>query len=364
MLAHLALFLVGLALLAFGGNALVQGAATLAARLRISPLVIGLTVVAWGTGAPELAVSLGATLQGQGDIALGNVVGSNIINILGVLGVSALVAPLVVSRRLVRLDVPILIALSAAVYVLALNQRIGRVDGFVLVAAGVGYTVFAIRTSREEATAAAAASPRRGGIVVEIGLVLLGLLLVTVGARWLVESAAAFARALGVSELVIGLTVVAVGTSLPEIAASVVAAWRGERDIAVGNAVGSNLFNISGVLGLTGLLARDGVPVAAAALAFDIPVMIAAAVACLPVFFSGQAVSRWEGALFLAYYGAYTLYLVLAAQQHDAVQLVSHSMVFFVLPLTALTLAVIVWRELWPRSRSGSARGRSDSWRG
>jgi cation:H+ antiporter len=346
MLAHLLFFLAGIALLAFGGNALVRGASALAVRLGVPPLVIGLTVVAWGTSAPELAVSLGAALRGQGDIALGNVVGSNIFNVLGVLGASALVAPLAVSRRLVRLDVPILVALSAAVYLLALDRHLGRWDGLLLVAAGIAYTAFAVRTRHGEEPATPGGARGRGrALVAQAGLVALGLLLLVIGARWLVEGAIAFARALGVSELVIGLTVVAVGTSLPEVAASVVAAWRGERDIAVGNAVGSNLFNIAAVLGLTSLLARGGVPIAEAAVAFDIPVMVAVAVACLPVFFVGQAVLRWEGALLLAYYGAYTLYLVLAAQRHDALPLFSRTMALFVLPLTALTLAIVVWRE-------------------
>ena len=353
MLLPLALFLAGLVLLVLGGNALVHGASAIAARLGVAPLVIGLTVVAWGTSAPELAVSLGAALRGQGDIALGNVVGSNIFNVLGVLGASALVAPLFVSRRLVRLDVPILIALSGAVYVLALDRRIGVGDGLLLVAAGVAYTVFAVRTSRGEAPGGRAEGPGRArALAAQAGLVALGLLLLAVGARWLVAGAIVFARSLGVSELVIGLTVVAVGTSLPEVAASVIAAWRGERDIAVGNAIGSNLFNLAAVLGLTSLVAPGGVPVAEAALAFDIPVMVAVAVACLPVFFVGHAVRRGEGAAFLAYYGAYALYLVLAAQRHDMLPLFSRTMAFFVIPLTALTVTIAVAREV-RRGRRG-----------
>jgi cation:H+ antiporter len=352
MLLQLALFLAGLALLVLGGNALVRGASVLAARLGIPPLVIGLTVVAWGTSAPELAVSLGAAFRGQGDIALGNVVGSNVVNILGVIGASALAAPLFVSRRLVRLDVPILIGLSVAVYVLALDGRIGLGDGLVLVAAGVAYTVFAIRTSRGEAGAGEANAPGRArALAAQVTLVLLGLVLLAAGGRLLVDSATVFARSLGVSELVIGLTVVAVGTSLPEVAASVIAAWRGERDIAVGNAVGSNIFNLAAVLGLTSVVAPGGVPVAEAALALDIPVMIAVAVACLPLFFTGQAVTRWEGVLLLAYYGAYTLYLVLAAQRHAMLPLYSHTMTLFVIPLTVLTLAIVVLREVRQRRR-------------
>ncbi len=342
-------FLAGLLLLVLGGHALVGGASALAARLGVSPLVVGLTVVAWGTSAPELAVSLGAALRGQGDIALGNVVGSNIFNILGVLGLSALVAPLAVSRRLVRLDVPILIALSAAVYVFGLDGRVSTVEGALLVAAGAAYTVFAVRTSRGEAPPVPA-PPGAPALAGGAARVVAGLALLALGAHWLVESAVALARGLGISELVIGLTIVAAGTSLPEVAASVVAAWRGERDIAVGNAVGSNIFNILSVLGLTAAVSRAGVPVAPAALAFDIPVMVAVAVACLPLFFTGLRIGRGEGALLVGYYAAYVAYLVLAAQRHEALPLYSSTMALFVLPLTAVTLGIVAWREARPRA--------------
>jgi cation:H+ antiporter len=346
MLAPAAQFAAGLVLLVLGGNGLVRGASALATRLGVPPLVIGLTVVAWGTSAPELAVSLGAALRGRGDIALGNVLGSNIFNLLVVLGASALVAPLAVSRRLVRLDVPILVGLSAGVYLLALDRRFGLADGLLLVGAGVAYTVFAVRVSRGEAPEpATAGGARAGGAAAHVGLLVLGLALLVVGARWLVSGSVAFARALGVSELVIGLTIVAAGTSLPEVAASVIAAWRGERDIAVGNAVGSNIFNLVAVLGLTAAAAPGGVRVAEPALAFDLPVMVAVAVACLPLFFTGHAVARWEGGLLLAYYGAYVLYLVLAAERHALLPAYSATMALFVLPLTAVTLAVVAGRE-------------------
>jgi cation:H+ antiporter len=347
VLLDVALFLVGLLLLSGGGHALVVGASALAGRLGLSSLVIGLTVVAWGTSAPELAVSLGAALRGQGDMALGNVVGSNIINILGVLGVSALVTPLVVSRRLVWHDVPVLLALSAAVWVLGADGRIGRGEGMLLFALGVLYTVFTVRTSRRERRQAQAAGPSSAlGALPAALLVGLGVAALVLGAHWLVEAGTAFARALGVGELVIGLTVVAVGTSLPEGAASIVAAWRGERDMAVGNAVGSNIFNIVNVLGLTALASRGGVPVPEAARHFDVPVMIAVAAACLPIFFSGHRIARWEGALFVAYYAAYVLFLVLQAERHDVLPAFSRVMLFFVILPTVTTLIVVVAREI------------------
>jgi len=347
MILDIGLFLGGLVVLVTGGHALVNGSSALARRLGLSPLVIGLTVVAWGTSAPELAVSLGAALDGRGGIALGNVVGSNIINILGVLGVSALFTPLVVSRRLVWRDVPILVVLSGAVLVLGYEGHLGRAEGGLLFVAGIGYTVHTIRASRrvdvarsDERARAEVRLPRAGVLVA------LGMLLLVIGARWMVSAATSFARDLGVSDLVVGLTVVAVGTSLPEVTASIVAASRGQRDMAVGTAVGSNIFNIVNVLGLTALLAPQGVPVPEPALRFDLPVMIVVAAACLPIFFTGHRIGRWEGALFLGYYAAYLFFLILQAEQHAALPVFSTAMLFFVIPLTVATLAVVAWREL------------------
>jgi cation:H+ antiporter len=187
------------------------------------------------------------------------------------------------------------------------------------------------------------AASERGAVLVQIGLVVAGLVLLVLGARWLVDAAITMARSMGVSELVIGLTIVAAGTSMPEVATSVLAAFRGERDIAVGNVVGSNLFNVLAVLGLSGV-AGDGIDVAPAVLSFDLPVALAVAVACLPITFSGHLIARWEGVLFLAYYVAYTAYVILAASAHDALPAFSAAMAWFVLPLTAVTVLVVAWR--------------------
>jgi cation:H+ antiporter len=180
-------------------------------------------------------------------------------------------------------------------------------------------------------------------------LIVAGLVLLVLGSRWLVSAAVEFARMIGVSELVIGLTIVAAGTSLPEAATSVMAALRGERDIAAGNIVGSNIFNILAVLGITAVVAPSGLTVAPALLAFDIEVMVAASIACLPIVFTRHLIARWEGALFLAYYLAYTGYLILFAQDHDALDEYTFVMTIVVLPLTAVTLAVVIGRELQRR---------------
>lgn len=354
------LLILGLVFLVAGAEALVRGASRSAAMVGISPLVIGLTVVAYGTSSPELVVSIQSVLAGQSDIALGNVVGSNIFNVLMILGVSALIAPLLVAQQLVRLDVPIMIGVSILTLLLGLDGSIDRPDGVLLFMGGVGYTVFLIYHSRQEKDAAVQAEylreygdrPLRSTQLwlLNLGYILVGLALLVVGSRWLVAGAIAIAKALGVSELVIGLTIVAAGTSLPELATSVVASLRGERDIAVGNVVGSNIFNIMAVLGLTSIFAPNGIPVAAAALRLDIPVMIAVAIACLPIFFTGNVIARWEGFIFLAYFGVYTTYLIMASTQHAILPIFSTVMIAFVIPITVLTLLVVTL-QVWRRER-------------
>ena len=347
-------FLVGVALLIAGAEILVRGASRLAATIGVSPLVIGLTVVAFGTSSPELAVSLQASVAGEPDIALGNVVGSNVFNVLFILGLSALIAPLVVAQRLVRFDVPLMIGVSVLLLVLALDGSISQFDGLVLTGGIVGYCLFAIRQSLSESPAVRAEYEKEFGDralrtsqrLLNILLVVIGLGMLMLGSRWLLSGAVAIAEALGVSKLVIGLTIIAAGTSLPEVATSVVAGIRRERDIAVGNVVGSNLFNVLAIVGFSSVVAADGIRVAPAALRFDIPVMIAVSAACLPIFFTGYRIARWEGLLFLAYYAGYTLYLILDAAGHDALPAFSAMMGLFVIPLTLVTLAVLTVRAL------------------
>jgi len=354
----------GLACLIAGGELLVRGASALAAAVRISPLVIGLTVVAFGTSAPELAVSVQAAVVGQADLALGNVVGSNIANVLLILGLSALVAPLVVSSQLIRFDVPLMIVVSLLTLVLAWDGVVGRVDGCILFAGLLGYIVWSIRLGRSESKGVVSeltaqtpvpTRPTLLRVVCQLAFVLFGLSLLIAGSRWLVSGSVDIARFFRVQELIIGLTVVAVGTSLPELVTSIVAAVRGQRDIAVGNVVGSNLFNLLGVLGLSGIVAPEGIGVSSEALRSDIPVMIAAAVACLPIFFTGNLIARWEGGLLFGYYIAYTTYLALAAMQAGITRTFGVIMLAFVIPLTAVTLAVGVIRSFRERS-VGSSR--------
>jgi len=352
MIANVIHFALGLLALIVGARWLVRGAATMALSLGISPLVIGLTIVSMGTSAPEVAVSVGAALEGRTDMAVGNVIGSNVFNVLFILGLSALVSPLVVNAQLIRQEVPIMIAASLLLAVLAADRHIGRPESVLLLALLAAYTVFLIVQSRRETQAtrdeyAEAMPPQRAWDrhwAAQLALVLGGLALLVLGSNWLVEAAVAFARALGVSELVIALTIVSAGTSMPEVATSLMAALKGERDIAVGNIVGSNIFNILGCVGAAGLAAGGGLPVPAAALAFDLWVMLAVTFACLPVFLSGREIARWEGGLFLGYYFAYTAFLMLAARQHQTLPAFSAAMLSFVVPLTIVTLLVSMLR--------------------
>jgi cation:H+ antiporter len=333
----------GLALLAAGGELLVRGSAQLAARFGISPLVIGLTVVAFGTSAPELAVALQSVTADAPDLAVGNVVGSNIFNVLFILGASALIVPLVVSQRIIWVEVPLVIGVSVLTWWLASDGHVQPLDGAVLLALVAVYTVWLLRTTPRDAPSAA--GDARPGVLASTARVAAGLVLLVVGARWLVAGAVSLATAAGVDDAVIGLTIVAAGTSLPEVAASFVAAARGQREMAVGNVLGSNIFNLTVILGITAVTA-GGLPVPAGLVTFDLIVMVAVAVACLPIVMTGHRIARWEGALFVAYYMAYLAYLVMDAVDHERLPHLRDALVFFLLPLTAVTLLVLAARTL------------------
>lgn len=387
----------GLVLLVLGGEWLVRGASSVAARFNISPLAIGLTVVAFGTSAPELGVSIQAALAGASDVAVGNVVGSNILNVLLILGASAIIAPLVVSSQLIRFDVPLMVGVTLLTWGLASDGGLGRIDGAILFGTLVVYIIICLKGAKQASPEvqqefaeeyalldegseankgddgkAATTDPQASAkidqdsesssavvtekvgkpqpsLAASIGFVLLGLAALGFGSNWLVTGAVSVATWLGISELVIGLTIVAAGTSLPEVVTSVIASLRGQRDIAVGNVVGSNLFNLGCVLGISGLLAPVGVPVSADALAFDIPVMVAVSLLCLPIFFTGHGIARWEGALFLVFYVAYTIFVVLVATNSDWTGRFSQLLVYGVFPVAAVLLLISVTQTISDR---------------
>ncbi|CAG8867102.1 Inner membrane protein YrbG [Pseudomonas fluorescens] len=339
-------------LLIAGAELLVRAALHLALRLHVRPLIIGLSLVAFGSTAPQLTVSLQAAYQGAPDVAVGSVVGSNIFNVLVILGLAALIIPLRVSRQLVRLDLPLMIAASGLVYVLALNGHLGRLEGLVLVLGLMGYLAVLWHQSRHYARTYPAPDPASrpagrfwSGAVLQI---LLGLGLLSLAGHLLLEAAIEVATDLGLSERIIGLTVVAVCTSLPELAAALIAALRGEREIAVGTVIGSNLFNLLAVLGLTALIAPEPLSISPNALDFDLPVMLAVAVLSLPVFYSGYRITRAEGVVFLGLYLAYGLHVVAFTTGMPLAGRLEHLMLFYALPALGAVLLYTTLRA-WRR---------------
>ena len=305
------LIIVGLSGLFFGGEMFVRSASQMARQFGISMLVIGLTVVAVGTSTPELIVSVGAALEGSSDIALGNVVGSNIINIGLIAGLAALIMPFAVHVRMLRQEIPIMLGVTLIAYVLMLDQVLSRTDGILLLMGAAGYFTWMIVSSRQVQVEADTSqdsqdetiNPRR-----EVLFLVIGLVLLLAGARFTVNGAVNIATAIGLSELVIGMTLVAVGTSLPELVTSVVAARRGESDIALGNVVGSNIANLLVILGMTAVI--QPIPVDQDVIQLDALVMIGFALLLIPFAFN-RHISRREGLAFVTAYIAYTVFLLI-----------------------------------------------------
>ena len=348
------LFIAGLVILILGAELLVRGASRLAAAFGVSPLVIGLTIVAIGTASPEIAVSIQAAANGQGDLTLGNVLGSNIFNILFILGVTSIVAPIVIAEQLIRKDAPLLLGISLLAFVLAFDGNLGAFDGIILLLLVAIYVFFALKQSRSESEAVQKEyaeeymqkeSRTHKSIIINSALILAGLGLLILGSNLLVDSAVQIAKALGVSELVIGLTIVAIGTSLPEVATSVIAALKGESDIAVGNAVGSNIFNLLGVLGIGALVSPSGIFVSPQVLQFDLPVMVFVALVTLPVFYIDSRISRIEGGLLFSYYVFYVIYIIMRAGGSATLTSMQLFITFFVL-ITFIALVIAAMRSL------------------
>lgn len=314
-MTSIAFLVLGLVLLTLGGEFLVKAASKVAAFMGISPLVIGLTVVACGTSAPELGVSLFAALEGNPEIALSNVVGSNIFNIGFILGLCALLSPLVVDLKLIKLDVPILIGASILTYLFAYDGEISRMEGVLLIAGAVGYVLWLIRASKKESKeikeefGSSLKSPSKKELYLNSLYIVLSLGLLIAGSKFLVSGAVDIAKLLNVSDSLIGLTIVAAGTSLPEVATSVMATLRGQKDIAIGNVIGSNIFNIFLILGLS-VSASSGLGVTESLIRFDLLVMVGVAALCYPMLVTSKKLVRWEGAVLFLSYVAYTAFLI------------------------------------------------------
>ncbi|MFO7180776.1 MAG: calcium/sodium antiporter [Pseudomonadota bacterium] len=317
-----AVFLGGLVVLVLGAELLLRGATRIAAMLGVKPILIGLTVVAIGTSMPELAVGITAALEDKGSLAIGNIAGTNIVNILLILGLSAAIRPLPLELRAIRLDVPVMIAAAIALFVMALDGVLSRTEGLILFVASIVYIAALIWLSRRESAAmkqefAEEFSPQALGAGRGLArgawnalLLIVGMGLCVLGADLLVAGAVKLARIFGVSDAIIGLTIVAIGTSGPELATTVVATIKDDRDVAVGNLIGSSITNILVILGLTCVAAPHGVDVSSDVLRIDLPLAAVVAIVCWPVFRSDRMVSRREGILFVTAYLVYLATLI------------------------------------------------------
>ncbi|CCQ10078.1 Inner membrane protein YrbG, predicted calcium/sodium:proton antiporter [Pseudoalteromonas luteoviolacea B = ATCC 29581] len=347
------LLVLGLVLLISGADTLVKGAASLAERAGIPSLVIGLTIVAFGTSAPELAVSVSSAFAGQTEMAMANVVGSNIFNVLFILGAAALITPLIVSHELIKRDVPVMVGASALLLWFSRDGNLAFGESLVLFAGFVIYTTMLFVSSRN-------AAPLEGDTEIQtqqklpeaIVYLIVGLGLLVFGANILVESAVNIARAFEISEAVIGLTILAIGTSLPEVVTSIMASIKGQRDIAVGNVVGSNIFNILAVLGISGAISPDGLSASGQLIHQDLPMMMFVALLCLPLFFTGALINRLEGGVFFSLYIVYTAYLLAVATQSPWLESINWVVWYLAAPTVALVVIGTLVQEKRARSKA------------
>ncbi|GAB4018459.1 MAG: calcium/sodium antiporter [Bdellovibrio sp.] len=317
MIIEIFFVILGLVILTAGGELLIKGSTTLAKIAGVPPLIIGLTIVAFGTGSPELAVSIHSSLLGKAEIALANVIGSNIFNIALILGIASMVGVLTVHLQLFKLDIPVMIGATALLQLMLWNNSLSRIEGIILFLLAVTYTIWLIRASRrenksdlkEELDVPSISGDKKIVILKSFVFIGLGLAGLALGANLFVENSSNLARAFGISERVIGLTIIAMGTSLPELMTSVVAAYRGHSDIAVGNVVGSNIYNILLIGGLSGVIAPNGLTIEASMGRFDLPVALGMAIICYPLFKRNHKVQKFEGLFLLTLFAIYNLFL-------------------------------------------------------
>ncbi|WP_006246969.1 calcium/sodium antiporter [Mycolicibacterium tusciae] len=317
MLANVLWFLVGLGALVAGAEVMVRGGAKVASRFGISPIVIGLTVVSIGTSMPELAVGVVSAVDGNGALAVGNIAGTNVVNLLLVLGLSALLLPLALQMRTLRFELPVMAGAAVLLWLLVLDGVLTRIDGAVLTVGAVVYTLAVVRTARRETrdvttefTTAYPKAQTPDRTALHIGMTVAGIAIIVIGAERLVDAAVGMARGFNVSDALIGLTVVAIGTSAPELVTTIVSTLRGERDIAIGNLLGSSIYNILLILGITCLVPAHGLALPAQLVRIDIPIMVAVALVCIPIFITGRRVSRVEGGAMVAAYVAFLAFLI------------------------------------------------------
>ncbi|MCD5993272.1 calcium/sodium antiporter [Pseudomonas sp. CDFA 602] len=340
--------ITGLVLLLIGAELSVRSAVHLAAIFKVRPLIIGLTVVAMGTSAPQMAVSLQAAFSENTDIAIGSVIGGNIFNVLVILGLCALIIPLRVARQVLRVDIPLMIGACLLVIGLSWTGELSRFDGVLLLAGLLACLFVVIRQGGHTPRHGQAITTEKPRALTRIAMLASGLLMLTTGGHLLVDASVVIAINLGLSERIIGLTVIAVGTSLPALMTSVIAAFRGERDIAVGNVIGSNVFNLLGVLGVTALMAPVPLTISPNALAFDLPVMLGVALLCVPLFYSGYRIDRIEGVFLLSLYLTYGLHIISISTGMLLAERLENAMLSFILPPLGVIVALTTIRA-WRR---------------
>lgn len=344
------LIIGGLALLILGGEILIKSSTNLASRLGMKPIVIGLTIIAMGTSAPEIIINLSSISEGHSSLALGNILGSNIFNILFILGISALITPLIINQKLIKIDIPILIILTITVWIFSLDLNLSFNEGIILFILLILFIIFSIKFSKKESPEVIKeyenefSTPRKS-LLLTIIYFCMGLTLLLLGSHYLVNGSVSLARSWGISELIIGITILACGSGTPEVVISVMAARKKEYDIAIGNIIGSCIFNILFVLG-TSIIIFPNQPIPPEALNFDIPIMILTSIICLPICLSDQKVSRIEGLLLLLYFVSYISFIILNSSGHDAIEPFGKIVGLFFIPITMITLFIISLKEL------------------
>ena len=335
------LFLIGLILLIIVAKLFVLGATAVGQRLSLSPLIIGLTIVAFGTSSPEIAVCSLAAWRDQGAIVCGNIIGSNIFNLLFILGLISVISPIIVRRRLIYWDVPIMIFASLLFWAFSSYGRINRPEGFLLLFGAIAYLFLAFCTLKEEEIALP--KPVKGRMVWHLFALAFGLILLAYGSSTLINGVKSLALHWQLSPLFLSLTLVAIGTSLPELFTTLVMMAKKEGEMALGSLIGSNILNLFVVGGIAAII--KPVEVAKNAMQFDLPVLFATAVALLPIAFTGHKIARWEGFLFLGYYALYLIYLGLEATRGPLLPLFQTAFFLFIVPLTAITLLIAIFRH-------------------
>lgn len=357
------LFSFGLAILIAGAEMFVRQAVWLAGLIGKSSLFVGLTVAAFGTSAPELAIGITGQLTHSADIGLGNVIGSNIFNVFFVLGLAALVQPMVVMRSTIYRDIPILLAICVFFYLLVLDGSVGNSEALLLMAVLAGYLYYLARISNQRAVVPGSDSKRgersqsAGRILRTFALIVVSIAMMILASQWMVAGAVSMAAGLGMSQFVIGLTIVAAGTSLPEIATTLAAVRHNQHELALGNVMGSCLFNIVAIPAAMALVSSSPLPVVNEAVSVDIPIMILAIVACLPFFFSGHRLSRMEGMLFLVYYAAYALMLYYRHVPGSVLSSYQTELGLLAVPIIVVTTVFVLVQVLRDRRRRRSADG-------